>query len=326
MPPREASGSPPCSSRSAGARVVFATAGSDEKRELPAIARRRATSWTRGRSSSPTRSWRATGGEGVDVVLNSLAGEAIPASLSVARRLRPLPRDRQARHLREPARSACGRSRTTCRSSPSTSTALARERPAPAGRDAARASLRALTRGELTPLPRRVFPLSDAAERVPPHGAGATHRQGRAGRAGPRGRAALAAPARVAFRADGTYLITGGLGGLGPDGRRAGWSREGARHLVLLGRGGASAEAARRPSRRCAQAGARVDVVRARRRRRRGARRRAAPSPSAGLPPLRGVVHAAGVLDDGLAQQDLAPTAAVGDEARRWTAPGTCTC
>ena len=44
---------------------------------------------------------RRTGGEGVDVVLNSLAGEAIAKSLAVLAPVRPLPRDRQARHLRE---------------------------------------------------------------------------------------------------------------------------------------------------------------------------------------------------------------------------------
>src|SRR5262249_55263948 len=46
------------------------------------------------------------------------------------------------------------------------------------------------------------------------------------------------------FRADGTYLITGGLGGLGLS--VAGWMiDQGARHFVLTGRSGASETAAK---------------------------------------------------------------------------------
>ena len=52
----------------------------------------------------------ATGGEGVDVVLNSLTGEFIPASLRVLRKGGTLPRDWQGRDLdRRPG--GCGESR-----------------------------------------------------------------------------------------------------------------------------------------------------------------------------------------------------------------------
>jgi NAD(P)-dependent dehydrogenase (short-subunit alcohol dehydrogenase family)/acyl carrier protein len=117
--------------------------------------------------------------------------------------------------------------------------------------------------------------------------------------------AVLIAPAPaapVSFSAESTYLITGGLGGLGLQVAR--WMVEqGARHLVLIGRRDPS-EHARRVLDALEQAGAQVVVVRA---------DVSAPSQVArvlaemdrDLPPLRGVIHAAGVIDDGLLlQQD----------------------
>ena len=114
---------------------------------------------------------------------------------------------------------------------------------------------------------------------------------------------AVVAPAPapgVRLRADGTYLITGGLGGLG---LRVGrfLVERGARHLVLVGRRGPS-DAARVVLGELEQAGAEVAVV---------------PGDisdeafvsrllvqvARGRPPLRGVIHAAGVLDDGVLQQ-----------------------
>ncbi len=103
------------------------------------------------------------------------------------------------------------------------------------------------------------------------------------------------ASAPVHLRADGTYLITGGLGGLGL--LTADWLRErGARHLVLLGRSApnpAQSEAVAALER----AGAAVTLVRAD-----VADSSEITTALAGLtgPPLRGVFHAAGVLDDGL--------------------------
>jgi phthiocerol/phenolphthiocerol synthesis type-I polyketide synthase C len=112
------------------------------------------------------------------------------------------------------------------------------------------------------------------------------------------------APRRDApgIRADATYLVTGGLGGLGLAVGR--WLvREGARSLVLLGRSAPSPEA-RSVIEDMEKAGARVTVA--------GAdvadtRQVAAVLSDVAqrLPPLRGIVHAAGRLDDGiLLQQD----------------------
>ncbi|QSQ15452.1 type I polyketide synthase [Myxococcus landrumensis] len=97
--------------------------------------------------------------------------------------------------------------------------------------------------------------------------------------------------------ADGTYLITGGLGGLGLQVAR--WLiGQGARSLVLLGRGAPSADADLALG-ELREAGARVEVVRA---------DVSVPEDVAramavvdgGMPPLKGVVHAAGLLDDGV--------------------------
>ncbi len=111
------------------------------------------------------------------------------------------------------------------------------------------------------------------------------------------------------FAAEATYLITGGLAGLGLLVAR--WMVErGARHLVLMGRRGAT-EAAQPVLRELEQAGARIVVVKADVSRDDQVREVLAEIRRS-LPPLRGVVHSAGVLDDGvLLQQDLARFATV---------------
>ncbi|MEU8547597.1 type I polyketide synthase [Streptomyces roseoverticillatus] len=102
------------------------------------------------------------------------------------------------------------------------------------------------------------------------------------------------APADV-VRRDATYLITGGLGALGLLVGR--WLVDrGARHLVLVGRGDAG-DAAGQELRALRDAGAEIRVVRA------DvsddpALARVLADAAASMPPVRGVVHAAGVLDD----------------------------
>ncbi|HYO54311.1 type I polyketide synthase [Archangium sp.] len=99
------------------------------------------------------------------------------------------------------------------------------------------------------------------------------------------------------LRADGTYLVTGGLGGLGLEVAR--WLvTHGARHLLLLGRRAPSAEAERTLA-ELRQAGAHVepfqaDVARP------GDVERALARVDESMPPLRGVFHAAGLLEDGM--------------------------
>ena len=101
----------------------------------------------------------------------------------------------------------------------------------------------------------------------------------------------------VECNAEATYLITGGLGGLGR--AVATWLVErGARHLVLLGRNAPSASAQQTlDALRSAGAhvvAARGDVARA------DHVASVIESIRMSMPPLRGVVHAAGVLDDGI--------------------------
>jgi acyl carrier protein len=98
-------------------------------------------------------------------------------------------------------------------------------------------------------------------------------------------------------RDDGTVLITGGLAGLGLYVGR--WLVEqGVRHLVLVGRSSASSEA-REAVAAMTAAGAEVrlawaDVARAEE------LARVLEDVTAHMPPLRGVIHSAGVLDDGV--------------------------
>ncbi|MCA9973040.1 MAG: SDR family NAD(P)-dependent oxidoreductase, partial [Anaerolineales bacterium] len=104
----------------------------------------------------------------------------------------------------------------------------------------------------------------------------------------------------VPVQADAAYLITGGMGALGL--RVARWLVEqGARHLVLTGRGAPSAKAQAVIDELTA-AGARVEIGRADVA---DAAQLAAlfARLAAEMPPLRGVVHAAGVLDDGVLLQ-----------------------
>lgn len=103
-----------------------------------------------------------------------------------------------------------------------------------------------------------------------------------------------------AFRADSTYLITGGMGGLGLLVAR--WMvNNGARHLVLLGRSGASSSNNYQLE-ELEQAGARVIVANADVSDIKQISRVISQIQGT-LPPLRGVIHAAGVLNDGVLQQ-----------------------
>jgi acyl transferase domain-containing protein len=99
---------------------------------------------------------------------------------------------------------------------------------------------------------------------------------------------------------DATYLVTGGLGGLGLEVARA-FVAAGARNLVLLGRS-APSERARKALDEMTAAGAHVRVEAVDVADRAGLERVFA-SITATLPPLGGIVHAAGVLDDGVLVQ-----------------------
>ncbi|MDC0746351.1 type I polyketide synthase [Polyangium mundeleinium] len=108
-------------------------------------------------------------------------------------------------------------------------------------------------------------------------------------------------PAGARVRRDGSYLVTGGLGGLGLS--VAGWlAEQGAGHLVLVGRSGAATPAQQAAVAALEAKGARVTVARADVADRAELERVLHEIGASGMP-LRGVVHAAGVLDDGLLLQ-----------------------
>jgi NADPH:quinone reductase-like Zn-dependent oxidoreductase/acyl carrier protein len=276
---------------------IFATAGSPEKRAfLSSLGIEHVMD-----SSSldfADEVMDLTGGDGVDVVLNSLAGEFIPKSLST---LGPggrfleigkvdfLRNTRLDLGLLEDNVSffAIDLSQMMLKH-PDLSSTLLRE------------TVRYFEEGELDPLPFELFSISQAVDAFR-HMAQANHI----------GKVVvsldedevLAVPRTrepVTVGPDGTYLITGGLGGLGLAVAR--WLVEhGARHLVLMGRSAPSV-AALEILDELEKAGARVvvsavDVVRGEQ------VVGALDEARRELPPLRGVVHAAGVLDDGILTQ-----------------------
>ncbi|MEH1773539.1 type I polyketide synthase [Nostoc sp.] len=109
-----------------------------------------------------------------------------------------------------------------------------------------------------------------------------------------------AAPKPLKLREDSTYLITGGMGGLGLLVAR--WMvQRGARHLVLVGRSSASV-AVHEQLQELQQAGAQVNVIQA------DVSdveqiTKVLSEIERTLPPLRGIIHSVGVLDDGVLQQ-----------------------
>jgi acyl transferase domain-containing protein/acyl carrier protein len=102
------------------------------------------------------------------------------------------------------------------------------------------------------------------------------------------------------FRLDGTYLISGGLGGIGL--KVACWAVEqGAQHLVLVGRSGAS-EAAGERLRALGEMGAHIRVIKADIAQREQVAKLLAEIHE-DMPPLRGIFHSAVVLDDSILLQ-----------------------
>ncbi len=268
----------------AGAEV-FATAGSEWKRAL--LRSLGVVHVFDSRSTGFAAEIMArTGGQGVDLVLNSLAGAMMEASFDVlganGRFIELGKRD-----LKSAAWvAALGRDLRY------TIVDWSREAKAdPALIGGMLAGLIAqLERGEIAPLPRHVFAAGDAAR--------AFRLMAQARHVGKIVLRHDAAAPQLA-RADGTYLVTGGLSGLGL--RTAEWLvQKGAGRVVLLGRRAPTPEAAEAIARMGdAAVVATADVTDAKalgellgRLRREG-------------PPLRGIIHAAGVLEDAaLLRQD----------------------
>jgi NADPH:quinone reductase-like Zn-dependent oxidoreductase/acyl carrier protein len=227
----------------------------------------------------------ATGGEGVDVVLNSLSGPAIAAGL---RCLRPFGRFVELGMRDILADTALGLApfRHNITLSTVDLIELLDRKPDEFGRLLGEV-LAAVGAGTLPPLPVRDFPLTGAtaAFRLM---AGAGH-VGKLVLTVPDGPARVTAPPPSPVRRDGAYVVTGGLRGVGLATAR--WlAAEGAAHVVLNGRSGPAPEA----EKVLADLPCRVTVVLG---------DVAAPGVAERLvaaagPALRGVVHSAMVLED----------------------------
>lgn len=273
---------------------IFATAGTQEKREFLQSLGIQHVMDSRSLAFAD-EVMESTNGRGVDIVLNSLAGEALAKSVSVlgpyGRFLEIGRRDiHQNTHLGlEPFRKNLSffgvDIERVCRERPLLVQSLLRD------------LLRSLDDGTLSPLPMRVFPVS-GAESAFRYMAQAKH----IGKivVSMQGEEVLITPASTApvpVMSDSTYLITGGLGGLGLHVAR--WLvSQGARHLVLMGRSSPS-EMASEAVETMRAAGVQVVVAQAD-----VAREEQVANVLSGIdcsmPPLRGVIHAAGILDDGI--------------------------
>ena len=279
--------------RNRGARII-ATAGSETKRTylrligVDHVLDSRTTAFV-------DAVMELTGGEGVDVVLNSLGGEAMERSLGL---VKPFGRflELGKRDFYLNTRIGLRPLRQNVSYFAIDADQLPRKRPDLA-HDLLLEIVDLIKQGALSPLPRRTFSYSDAP-------ASFRLMQG----SGHIGKIVLVPDAeRVAERSrfgqfaihpDATYLVSGGLSGFGL--AAAQWLAEhGARHLALLGRRGAAT-----PGADAALAGFALTGAEARAYACDVADERAVAAVlkdiRAGMPPLRGIVHAAMVLDDAL--------------------------
>jgi NADPH:quinone reductase-like Zn-dependent oxidoreductase/acyl carrier protein len=233
-----------------------------------------------------------TRGEGIDLVLNSLTGDAIPHGLSVLR---------AGGRFLEIGKNELWTAEQVARVNPGASYHVIdllepfRATPEVMHQLFDELSQR-FAEGTLRPLPRRVFTLAETIQAFR-YMATARHI----------GKIVVVDPStRDSFELhdSGTYLITGGLGGIGLTVAR--WMvAQGARRLVLVGRRAPTAEALK-AIQEMQQAGAEVIVAQADIARRSEVAALLAAHGSL-KQPWRGVIHAAGVIDDGaLVLQDKA--------------------
>ncbi|MCB9957491.1 MAG: SDR family NAD(P)-dependent oxidoreductase [Rhodospirillaceae bacterium] len=279
---------------------IYAAAGSPEKRDF--LSRLGVNHVFDSRSVDVDDQVRAaTGGVGVDVVLNSTAGRAIRKGLEL---LKPFGRFVELGKRDIFADTAIGLRRFARNASffGVDVDQLLDGRPAAAARLMAELS-EGLRNGTFHPLPHLLFPADAVAEALT-----TLHRARHIGKVvvtqSPPPRmvapapAAKADPPRLALRDDAVYLITGGLTGLGLVTARRFVAR-GARHLALVGRRGLDAPGAAEAVADLEAQGAdiavhAIDIGDAT-----AAAALIEEIDANGLP-LAGIVHAAGVLDDGL--------------------------
>jgi phthiocerol/phenolphthiocerol synthesis type-I polyketide synthase C len=277
---------------------VYATVGSEEKRDflrLLGVNRlydSRSLTFADGILAD-------TAGEGVDVVLNSLSGDALGRSLDV---LRAFGRfiELGKRDFHENTRLGLRPFRNNVSYHGVDVDQLMRLQP-----DLARTLLDEVIQrfrsGDFQPLPYRTFNAEQVVEAFR-HMQSARH-IGKIVLNYPHGVPAgvnAIAPSPMTLEARGAYLITGGLSGFGL--RAAGWLvARGARHVVLLGRSGQAREDDLGLLASWRSQGCRVDTI-ACDITDLSALKRALDEIAASGARLRGVLHAAAVYDDGVAR------------------------
>ena len=272
--------------------VVYATAGSEMRRQTLRMLGVAAVFDSRG-TSFVDDILAVTNGKGVDVVLNSVSQELMKQSL---RLLRPF-----GRFLEIGKRDLYGDTAIGIRPLRHNASyyaididELVAHRP--------EVGLRVLTEtadllaaGDLRPLPYRAYGFGDAvaAFRL-------LQSSGHVGKVVllPEPTRCAVKPAPFRLRTDGTYVVTGGLTGFGLETAR--WlARQGAGRLALISRRGAATPDSDQALAELARLGADArafacDVAEP------AALRRTLDAVRLGMGPIRGVVHAAMVLDDGL--------------------------
>ncbi|MDC0749535.1 type I polyketide synthase [Polyangium mundeleinium] len=273
---------------------IFATAGSEEKRQL--LRSMGVAHVMDSRSLSFVGDVeRITNGEGVDVVLNSLSGELLEASFGLLRdhgRFVEIGKRDYYENRRlglKPFLKNLSFSLVDLRG-------MMLHRPAYV-RSLLEEVIGWLRAGVLRPLPCQVFPVSSALDAFVRMAQGKHTGKLVLSMRDPAARVAIAGQgAGAEVRPDGTYLMTGGLGGLGLSLAR--WLvGQGARHLALMGRS-APSEVAQAAIQAMEAEGASVRVLSGDVARRDDVDRVIQEIDRA-MPALRGVVHAAGLLDDG---------------------------
>ncbi len=303
---------------------IFATAGSEEKREflrdlgVRYVLDSRALAFAR-------EIMQYTNEEGVDAVLNSLSGEFIPTSLSVLKDdgrfieigKRGIWTQQQVDDFKRVGEYHI------------VDLAATSQKNSGLAKSLLSAVMVGINDGSLRPLPMRIFSSAEVigafrcmqgakhigkivvSQRVEPSAEGKAHGDNRGGKIEDSrakivdrdSQATIDDPQstihdlrKITFRADATYLITGGLAGLGL--LTAQWMvARGARHFALMARS-APAEFARTAIAEMENAGAKILVVSGDVAREQDVKR-VLFEIKPGLPPLRGVIHSAGVLADG---------------------------
>ncbi len=224
-----------------------------------------------------------TGGKGVDLILNSLNGDFIPQNLAI---LAPNGRFVEIGKVGIWDRSQVAEQRADISYFPFDLLEISRQDP-----DLIKHMLAELIQqfidGKLQPLPHQIFPIQQANDAFR-YMAQAKHI----------GKIVIDFPTNhQVVTSDGSYLITGGMGALGL--QVANWlAEEGAKHLILLSRNQPEISAQQEIA-RLKQQGIKVDLIQIN-----ISDSQAVndlfESFNASQVKLKGIIHAAGILDDGL--------------------------